>query len=194
MTYTTWQCSCEKRPTRRGTASVGAGPIPRWDALRSGEVLLRTIRPRIMVPGTLQPRAGVRTGGQHRTAYEERGGRTFRVRWEGTSPAGGPSSRTSFTRLPVRGFTRHPSSGVPEDTRVTYAGLLREDSISFSGLGITAVETVPVFSVPTPRGPRLGRVTLWGYGGTVSFFAPNQGYCSGRDSLGPSYMRLRENG
>jgi isoamylase len=36
--------------------------------------------------------------------------------WEGDAPAGRPSSRTIIYEMHVRGFTRHPSSGVGEAT------------------------------------------------------------------------------
>ena len=44
----------------------------------------------------------------------------------------------------VRGFTRHPSSGVAEAKRGTYAGLI-EKIPYLQDLGITAVELLPVF-------------------------------------------------
>ena len=44
----------------------------------------------------------------------------------------------------MRGFTRHPSSGVAEKTRGTYAGLI-EKIPYLQELGITAVELLPVF-------------------------------------------------
>ena len=43
--------------------------------------------------------------------------------WEGETPLRHPSSRTIIYEMHVRGFTRHPSSGVSERTRGTYAGL-----------------------------------------------------------------------
>ena len=44
----------------------------------------------------------------------------------------------------VRGFTRHPNSGLSEETRGTYAGLI-EKIPYLKDLGITAVELMPVF-------------------------------------------------
>ena len=55
----------------------------------------------------------------------------------------------------VRGFTRHPSSGVPEETRGTYAGLI-EKIPYLQQLGITAVELLPVFQFDAQDAPRGG--------------------------------------
>ena len=46
--------------------------------------------------------------------------------WEGDEPLGRPNARTIVYEMHVRGFTRHPSSGVPEGTRGTYAGLIEK--------------------------------------------------------------------
>src|SRR4030095_7334838 len=42
--------------------------------------------------------------------------------WERDTPLRRPSSRTILYEMHVRGFTRHPSSGVSEKKRGTYAG------------------------------------------------------------------------
>ncbi len=102
--------------------------------------------------------------------------------WEGDRPLHRPSSRTIIYEMHVRGFTRHPSSGVSERTRGTYAGLI-EKIPYLQQLGITAVELLPVFQFDVQDAPP-GRVNYWGYA-PVSFFAPHQGYSSRRDPLGP---------
>ena len=102
--------------------------------------------------------------------------------WEGDRPPQRPSSRTIVYEMHVRGFTRHPSSGVPEQSRGTFAGLI--EKISFlKGLGITAVELMPVFQFDSQDAPS-GRVNYWGYA-PVSFFSPHQAYSSRKDPLGP---------
>jgi isoamylase len=45
----------------------------------------------------------------------------------------------------VRGFTRHPSSGVAAAKRGTYAGVI-ERIPYLRDLGVTAVELLPVFA------------------------------------------------
>ena len=82
----------------------------------------------------------------------------------------------------VRGFTRHPSSGVSARARGTFAGLI-EKIPYLRDLGITAVELLPVFQFDPQDAPR-GRVNYWGYS-PVSFFAPHHAYSSREDPLGP---------
>lgn len=78
----------------------------------------------------------------------------------------------------VRGFTRDDSSKVQNPG--TFAGL-REKIPYLKELGITAVELMPVFEFDELLDQRdcNGQKLLdyWGYN-TVSFFAPNTGYCS----------------
>src|SRR4030095_10442686 len=102
--------------------------------------------------------------------------------WEGDTLLHRPSSRTIIYEMHVRGFTRHPSSGVSEKTRGTYAGLI-EKIPYLQQLGITAVELLPVFQFDV-QDALPGRVNYWGYA-PVSFFAPHQGYSSRQDPLGP---------
>jgi isoamylase len=102
--------------------------------------------------------------------------------WEGDAPLRRPSARTIVYEMHVRGFTRHPSSGVAENLRGTYAGLI-EKIPYLHQLGITAVELLPVFQFDAQDCPR-GKVNYWGYA-PVSFFAPHQTYCSRRDPQGP---------
>jgi glycogen operon protein len=102
--------------------------------------------------------------------------------WEGDTPLSLPSARTIIYEMHVRGFTRHPSSGVGEKTRGTYAGLI-EKIPYLQQLGITAVELLPVFQFDARDCP-AGKVNYWGYA-PISFFAPHQAYSSRQDPLGP---------
>ena len=102
--------------------------------------------------------------------------------WEGDTPLRRPSARTIVYEMHVRGFTRHPSSGVPEKTRGTYAGLI-EKIPYLRELGVTALELLPVFQFDPGAAP-AGRVNYWGYQ-PVSFFAPHAAYSSRQDPLGP---------
>ena len=76
----------------------------------------------------------------------------------------------------VRGFTRHPSSGVR--CPGTFAGL-REKIPYLKELGVNAVELMPIFEFDEMADERTvdGRqlVNYWGYN-TVCFFAPNTSY------------------
>ena len=102
--------------------------------------------------------------------------------WEGDAPLRQYSARTIIYEMHVRGFTRHPSSGVDEKKRGTYAALI-EKIPYLHQLGITAVELLPVFQFDAQDCPP-GKVNYWGYQ-PVSFFSPHQAYSSRRDPLGP---------
>jgi glycogen operon protein len=102
--------------------------------------------------------------------------------WEGDKPLKRPSSQTIVYELHIKGFTRHPSSGVPEETRGTYRGLI-ERIPYLQDLGISAVELLPIFQFDAQDCPQ-GLINYWGYA-PVSFFAPHQAYSSRRDALGP---------
>jgi isoamylase len=102
--------------------------------------------------------------------------------WEGDTPLKRPSSQTIVYEMHVRGFTKHPSSGVPKDRRGTFAGVIEKISY-LKNLRVTAVELMPVFQFDPEDSPP-GRVNYWGYA-PVSFFAPHQEYSSRRDPLGP---------
>src|SRR4029077_11821980 len=124
--------------------------------------------------------AAERTGDNAGTAMKNVVVDSGQYDWEGDVPLCRPSSRTVIYEMHVRGFTRHPSSGVSERTRGTYAGLI-EKIPYLQQLGITAVELLPVFQFDIQDAP-LGRVNYWGYS-PISFFAPHQGYSAGQDPL-----------
>jgi isoamylase len=98
--------------------------------------------------------------------------------WEGDAPLRHPSARTIIYEMHVRGFTHHPSSGVSEHKRGTFAGLV-EKIPYLQQLGITAVESLPIFQFD-PQDCPPGKVNYWGYS-PVSFFAPHNAYSSCRD-------------
>ena len=102
--------------------------------------------------------------------------------WEGDAPLRLPSARTIIYEMHVRGFTCHPSSGVDEAERGTFAGLTQKIPY-LRQLGITAVELLPVFQFDAQDCPP-DLTNYWGYA-PVSFFAPHQAYSSRRDALGP---------
>jgi glycogen operon protein len=100
--------------------------------------------------------------------------------WEGDRPLKHSFHATVIYEMHVAGFTRHPNSGVAEDKRGTYLGLL--EKIPFlQELGITAVELLPVYQFD-PQDAAPGLENYWGYG-PVSFFAPHLGYSTCNDPL-----------
>ena len=101
--------------------------------------------------------------------------------WEGDAPLRRPAARTIVYEMHVRGFTRHPNSGVTPEKRGTYAGLI-EKIPYLQALGITAVELLPIFQFDA-QDCVLGKVNYWGYA-PVSFFAPHAAYSFRHDPLG----------
>jgi isoamylase len=102
--------------------------------------------------------------------------------WEGDAPLRRPSSQTIVYEMHVRGFTRHPNSGVEEKKRGTFAGVIGKIPY-LQGLGVTAVELLPIFEFDVQDCP-TGHVNYWGYQ-PVSFFAPHRAYSSRQDVAGP---------
>jgi isoamylase len=102
--------------------------------------------------------------------------------WEGDAPLHRSFASTVIYEMHVAGFTRHPSSGVSDELRGTYAGMIKKIPY-LQELGITAVELLPIFQFDRQDCPR-GLVNYWGYS-PVSFFAPHAGYSSRKDALGP---------
>jgi glycogen operon protein len=102
--------------------------------------------------------------------------------WEGDTSPGHPFARTIIYELHVKGFTRHHSSGVTEERRGTYAGLI-EKIPYLQDLGITAVELLPVYQFDE-QDASPGFRNYWGYA-PVSFFAPHAAYSSRKDALAP---------
>ena len=101
--------------------------------------------------------------------------------WEGDQPLRRPIPQTVIYEMHVAGFTRHPSSGVAPEKRGTYAGLV-EKIPYLQGLGITAVELLPVYQFDPSTAP-AGLVNYWGYQ-PIAFFAPHTAYSSRQDPLG----------
>jgi isoamylase len=102
--------------------------------------------------------------------------------WEGDTPLQNPFAGTLIYELHVGGFTRSPSSGVEENLRGTYAGLVQKIPY-LKELGVTAVELLPVQQFDEQEAPP-GLSNYWGYG-PINFFSPHRGYSSRKDPLGP---------
>jgi len=102
--------------------------------------------------------------------------------WEGDLPLAHPYGGSVIYELHVRGFTRHPNSGLPPEKRGTYAGLI-EKIPYLKNLGITAVELLPIQEFD-PQDAPAGHTNYWGYS-PIAFFAPHSGYASRTDPLGP---------
>ncbi len=146
------------------------------------KVLLDPYGRGVMVPPHYNREAAAQPGDNTATAMKSVLTDPAAYDWEGDTPLCHPAARTIIYEMHVRGFTRHPSSGVPEDKRGTYAGLI-EKIPYLQDLGVTAVELLPVFQFDARDCPADG-TNYWGYA-PVSFFAPHQAYSSRQDPLGP---------
>lgn len=103
-----------------------------------------------------------------------------RYDWEGDQPLQTSFRDTIVYEIHVAGFTRNPNSGVPEEIRGTYAGVI-EKIPYLKELGITAVELMPVFQFDAQDSP-AGLENYWGYN-PVSFFAPHLAYSRSKSPL-----------
>lgn len=101
--------------------------------------------------------------------------------WEGDHPLSYPIEDIVIYEMHVRGFTRHPSSGVQYPG--TFDGI-RQKIPYLKELGINAVELMPIFEFDEFEHARVNKETgerllnYWGYS-PIGFFAPKDGYGSG---------------
>ena len=160
----------------------GAFDPPSGQRFDSAKVLIDPYGRGVVVPNGYSREAARRKGDNSATAIKSVVTDPRTYDWEGDTPLNRPSPRTIVYEMHVRGFTRHPSSGVAEKKRGTFAGLI-EKVPYLKELGVTAVELMPVFQFD-PQDCPPGRVNYWGYA-PVSFFAPHQAYSSRQDPLGP---------
>jgi isoamylase len=160
------------------------GPWDPANGLRfdAAKLLLDPYGRAVAVPGGYSRAAARGSGDTSATAMKSVVVDPWAYDWQGDRPLRRPSTQTIVYEMHVRGFTRHPSSGVGERTRGTYAGLI-EKIPYFQQLGITAVELLPVFQFDAQACPP-GKVNYWGYA-PVAFFAPHQAYSSRQDPEGP---------
>lgn len=91
-------------------------------------------------------------------------------------------AETVIYEMHVGGFTKHPSSGLSESMRGTYAGMI-EKIPYLVALGITTVELLPVHYFEQ-QDAKPGLTNYWGYS-TTGFFAPHGAYSSRKDAMGP---------
>ena len=136
----------------------------------------------VVVPEGYRREAAARRGDDTAVAMKSVVADPRRYDWEGDVPLQRPYAETVIYELHVRGFTRHPSSGVGPGKAGTYAGLI-EKIPYLQDLGVTAVELLPVFQFD-PQDAPAGRRNYWGYS-PVGFFAPHRAYSSRPDPLGP---------
>ena len=99
-------------------ASGPSGPGMRFDPEK---LLLDPYGRAVAVPATYSRHAAAEKGDNAPTAMKSVVVDTSVYDWEGDAPLRNPSARTIVYEMHVRGFTRHPSSGVAEKARGTFA-------------------------------------------------------------------------
>jgi isoamylase len=161
------------------------GPFEPYQGMRfdSSKVLLDPYCRGVSVPKNYSRKAAQDKGENNATSMKSVVVDSRLYDWEGDKPLRRPSAQTIVYEMHVKGFTRHPSSGVGEETRGTFRGLI-EKIPYLQELGITAVELLPIFQFDAQDCPP-DRVNYWGYA-PVSFFAPHLAYSSRKDPLGPT--------
>ena len=137
----------------------------------------------IVVPKSYSREAARREGDNMATAMKSVVTDPHAYDWEGDVPLKRPWSRTIIYEMHVRGFTAHPSSGLPESKRGTYAALV--DKIPYlRQLGITAVELLPVFQFDPQDAPAGPNKLLGLFPGCIFCTAPGIQLASGTAGRG----------
>jgi glycogen operon protein len=100
--------------------------------------------------------------------------------WGHDRPINLPVQDLVIYEMHVRGFTRHPSSGVRHPG--TYEGMI-EKIPYLQSIGVNCIELMPVFEFDEWETKRINPLTgmqlcnYWGYS-TVGFYAPKSGYAA----------------
>jgi glycogen operon protein len=179
-TERTWHCRIPKAAT--GGAKYYAysisGPRPNWrfewHSFDPQKILLDPYAKAVYFPPAFDRAAAVRSGSNAGLAplgvitADDQGA----FDW-GAEKAPTHEADLIIYELHVKGFTADASSGVDRDKRGTYAGLIQKIPY-LKGLGITAVELMPIFQYDPQEG------SCWGYM-PLGFFAPHHAYASSKD-------------
>lgn len=171
-----WHCRVKVREARgaRYYAYAVDGPAPEgrfeWHAFDREKVLVDPYARTVFFPPAFDRHAATQPGSNAGRAPLGVLGADVASAGRGTEPRPRHESEAIIYELHVRGFTRHPSSGVRAESRGTFAGLV-EKIPYLKELGVTVVELMPVFQYD----PRDGN--YWGYD-PINFFAPHHEYAS----------------
>ncbi len=90
--------------------------------------------------------------------------------------------KTIIYELHVGGFTKEKASGLNNDKKGTFVGLI-EKIPYLKDIGISAIELLPVFSFDPSDAP-FGLENYWGYS-PLNWFTPHQNYISKNTILSP---------
>lgn len=100
--------------------------------------------------------------------------------WSGDAPLSIPDHDVIIYEMHLAGFTKSPTSGLSEDLRGTYAGLIQKIPY-LKSLGVTSVELMPVQQFDESSSLK-GLTNYWGYN-PMAFFAVHMGYGSTQDPV-----------
>lgn len=154
------------------------GPTPHgrfeWHWFDRDKILLDPYAKSVFFPPAFDRLAAVRPGSNAGKApLGVLNGDSERFDWQGDRRPRHEAD-TVIYELHVGGFTRNPNSGVKDEARGTFAGLV-EKIPYLKDLGVTVVELMPVFQYDPSDG------NYWGYM-PLNFFSPHHGYLSDRTS------------
>ena len=145
-TYHYWHALVPNLAAGQVYAYRAHGPFAPERGLRfdSEKVLIDPYGLAVAVPDAYERAAARRPGDNAAVAMKSVVTDRGSYDWDGDEPLRRPFVETVIYELHVRGFTRHPSSGVAPERSGTYAGLM-EKIPYLRDLGVTAVELLPVF-------------------------------------------------
>lgn len=174
---------------------IKAGQIYAWrvrEAMRNykslaryveiGKVLIDPYGKRVLFPKAYKRHQGINEAENLKCAARSVVVDTSTYKWGIECSPNRPLNKTVIYEMHVKGFTAHPSSGIAEEIRGTYRGLI-EKIPHLVKLGITAVELLPIYQFDS-LDARPGKENYWGYS-PMSFFAVHEAYSSDKSIMGP---------
>ncbi len=146
------------RPGQIYTYRAIGPPMPREGLCFDPEKLLLDPYGRaVAVPENYSRQAAMHPGDSTDTAMKSVVVDTGTYDWEGDQPLHRSFARTVIYEMHVRGFTRHPNSGVEEERRGTYSALM--EKIPYLGiLASRPSNYCPFFSSTRRTLPRAGQL------------------------------------
>ena len=150
------------------------GPLPtgrfEWHSFDRNKILLDPYAKSVFFPPDFDRLAAIRPGSNAgKSPLAVLAGDSERFDWQGDHGSRHEAD-TVIYELHVGGFTKNSNSGVKDETRGTFAGLV-EKIPYLKDLGVTVVELMPAFQYDPFDG------NYWGYM-PLNFFSPHHSYLS----------------
>jgi isoamylase len=133
-TYHYWHAFVPDLEPGRVYAYRAHGPLEpeRGRRFDGDKVLIDPYAKAVAVPTAYDRDAAARPGDNAATAMKSVVADPSTYDWEGDAPLRRPAAETVIDELHMRGFTRHPRSGVDSGKRGTFAGLVEKIPTSSS--------------------------------------------------------------